>query len=153
VARKKKTEKKAFVLVRIGWEERYGTDRSFSPVSTEDGRPLGLPLAVFADEKSAKARKSELEAHEREELNPFLFVGDEEYTLQEVSSLNAKEFDERLKKLFPGIALPKPSKYEERDWVGWWEQHADARSEEERQAVWALLDRLEFYRVLPTEVE
>jgi hypothetical protein len=153
VARKKKSEKQMFLLVRVGWEERYGEDRSFSLVETEDGRPLGLPLAVFADEKAAKARKAELEAEERQELNPFLFVAGEEYGLQDVSTLSADEFAERVKKLFPKVPLPRAGKYKERDWVGWWEQHADSRTEDQRQAVWGLLDKLEFYKVLPTELE
>src|ERR1043165_3928112 len=86
VARKKKSETATFVLVRVGWEEGYAEDRSFSLVETEDGRSLGLPLAVFAREESARARKAELEAEERQDLNPFLFIGgDPEYSLQQVS--------------------------------------------------------------------
>jgi hypothetical protein len=154
VARKKKSETATFVLVRVGWEEGYAEDRSFSLVETEDGRSLGLPLAVFAREESARARKAELEAEERQDLNPFLFIGgDPEYSLQQVSTLSEKKFVARLKKLFPKVALPRPGKYQERDWVGWWEKHADSQTEHQRQAVWGLLDKLEFYKILPTELE
>jgi hypothetical protein len=153
VARRKKTEAQAFVLVRLGWEDRYG-ERSFTRVETEDqDRTLGRPLAVFTDKRKAEARKEKLEREERAVLDPFTFVGSDEYSLQEVSSLSVEEFEAKLKELAPKARLPRPGRYDERDWTDWWAKYADTLSEEQRQSVWELLDRLEFYQVLPTDME
>jgi hypothetical protein len=153
VAKRKKKDSQAFVLVRLGWEER--DDRAFSRVLWEDNteRELGRPVAVFTDRESAEARKEHLEREERESLDPFTFLGPDDSYLEEVSSLNADVFAARLKELVPKARLPRAGKYSDRDWAGWWAKHADALSEEQRQAVWGLLDKLEFYHVLPTEVE
>ena len=51
-----------------------------------------------------------------------------------------------MKALFPGTAAEGGRRHE-RDWFGWWTKHADGLSEEQRAAVWALLDRLKFYGV------
>jgi hypothetical protein len=154
VARRKQKEAQAFVVVRLGWEERYEDDRSFDLVETEDeGRTLGRPLAVFTNKKDADARKEQLEREEREALSPFTFVGRAEYHLRGVTSLSLEQFLAKLKEIAPKARLPKTSKYDERDWNGWWEKYADTLSEEQRQGVWELLDRLELYRVMPTEVE
>jgi hypothetical protein len=153
VARRKKTNSQAFVLVRLGWEESW-EDRGFARVETEDaGRTLGRPLAVFTDKQAAQARKEQLEREERSALNPFLFVASDDYRFQDVSALSREQFAARLKELAPKARLPRPSQYGERDWVGWWEKYADTLTEEQRQSVWELLDKLEFYRVLPTEIE
>jgi hypothetical protein len=76
----------------------------------------------------------------------------DDYYLRDISSLSAEQFRARLKELAPKARLPRPNRYGERDWVGWWAKYADTLTEEQRQAVWGLLDKLEFYRVLPTEI-
>jgi hypothetical protein len=153
VARRKKTAPQAFVLLRFGWAE-CEEGPCFECVKTEDADPrLGWPLAVFTDRQAAEARKEQLEREERSALNPFAFVGPTEYDLQNVSSLSVEQFAARLKELAPKARLPRLRRYGHRDWVVWWARHADTLTEDQRQSVWGLLDRLEFYRVLPTEME
>ncbi len=152
MARRKKAPGELFALVRRGWDESYGDEWNFSRVETgEDDRTLGRPIAVFGDRKAAEARKRELEREARAELNPFVFLNDEEYTLEEVTSRTQKEFIAGVKKLCPKARLPRAGKYGQRDWVGWWEQVANGLSEEQRQAVWGLFDRLEFYGIVTVE--
>jgi hypothetical protein len=151
---KKKTAGEVFALVRRGWEENYGDDWNFRRIETEDDdRTLGRPVAVFADRAAAEARKGELEQEARDELNPFLFLNDEEYLLEEVTSRTQEEFIAAVKKLFPKVRLPRAGKYGQRDWIGWWDKLAGELNEEQRQAIWGLLDRLEFYGIVPIEAE
>jgi hypothetical protein len=153
VARRKKADRQAFVLVRLGWEQNY-RDRSFSRVwAGEEGQSLGRPVAVFSDRQAAQAHKKELERQERSALDPFTFVGPGDYDLRDVSSLSAEQFAARLEELVPKAPLPQPGEYGEPKWTEWWAKVADTLSDEQRQAVWGLLDRLEFYHVLPTQIE
>lgn len=150
----KKKKGGAYVVVRLGWFERYGADRSFGPVQPEDERrTLGRPVALFLDEAKAKGRRDELERADRAELNPFLFVGGEDYQLEDVTSLSPEMFTRRMKLIAPGCAGPETNEDGELDWVGWWEAHADGLGEQQRQAVWEALDRLRLYAVMPVEVE
>lgn len=154
MAKRKKVSKEAFVVVRRGWEEGYGDDWSFSEFRPEEQkRVLGRPLVVCADKDAAGARAEELEREARQTLNPFLFVGPNEYTLRSVTSLTAKQFTARLKKLFPESPPPGKNEDEEYDWYGWWAGLADRLSEEQRAAVWELLDRLKFYGVMEAKME
>ena len=154
MARKKKKDNSAFVVVRLGWTERYGADRGFDLVEPEDDdRTLGRPIAVFNDKAAAEARVAELERQERAVLNPFTFIGSDYYRFGVISSLTAEEFADRMKALAPKARLPKANLDQERDWFGWWEENADGLTEEQRQSVWDLLDRLDLYRVMTAELE
>jgi hypothetical protein len=152
---KKKKEGRAYVVVRLGWDECYGADRSFILVQSDDDdcHTLGRPLALFLDKAKAQARRDELERRDRAELNPFLFIGGEEYRLEDVTSLTPAEFAKRMKEIAPKSRLPRANKYDERDWFGWWESNADNLTEAQRQAVWGLLDKLRLYAVMTAEVE
>ena len=154
MAKKKKAPDEAFVVVRRGWSECYGNDWSFYLVSVDDDpkRVLGRPVAVCADKAAAEARAEQLEREARETLNPFVFVGNDEYSLRNVTSLSPEQFADRLKKLFPKARLPKENADEERDWFGWWSKLADGITEEQWSAVWGLLDRLKFYAVMKAEM-
>ncbi len=154
MARAKQIAGEVFALVRRGWEENYGDEWNFRRVETgDDDRILGRPIAVFTSRAAAEARKAELEREARGELNPFVFLGDEDYLLEDVTSRTQEEFLAGLKKLYPGVRLPRARKYGERDWIGWWEKLADSLTEEQRQAVWELFDRLEFYGIVTIEAE
>jgi hypothetical protein len=114
---------------------------------------LGRPVAAYADRAAAVARAEELECQARETVNPFLFLGtSSEYELRSLTSLSSEEFDARLKKLFPAVRLPRMMQSEYRDWFGWWAKLADRLTEEQRAAVWELLDRLKFYGMLTAEM-
>src|SRR5262249_42055940 len=97
--------------------------------------------------------RDELERRDRAELNPLLFFGGEAFRIEGVTSLTLEEFAGRMKEIAPGSRLPRPNKYEERDWFGWWESNADKLTDEQRQAVWGLLDKLRLYAVMTAEVE
>src|SRR4051794_9569545 len=109
---------------------------TYFPVRTEDEEVLGRPVAACADRAEAEALAADLERQAREAVNPFLFVGPDDYVLETASSLSPDEFAARLKGLYPGVRLPRKGKYGARDWYGWWAKLADGLSEEKRAAVW-----------------
>jgi hypothetical protein len=116
-------------------------------------REGGRPIAACATRKDAEARRAALEAEARASLNPFAFFEAGPHWLADYSSLSLDEFEKRLRKLLPGIRLPRRDKYGERPWLTWWNGIVDRQTDKQRSAVWSLLDRLHFYAVVPTKLE
>jgi hypothetical protein len=140
-----------YLIVRLGWRDRYhgGYDWFRDP----DGDPYtdGRPVAAYGDRKAAEARCAALEAEARAGLNPFAFF--EDYWLRDYSSLSPGQFRERLRQLLPGVRLPGKNKYGGREWLPWWERVVDRLTDEQRQAVWGLLNHVRFYAVTSTRLK
>ena len=151
MGKQKAKARSLFLVVRRGWRDRY--EGGYDWFRNDEGRPdkSGRPLAAYSDRAAAEARAAELEAEARATLNPFAFL--ETYWLQDYSSLALNHFEQKLRKLLPGIRLPRKDKHGERPWLGWWARVVDRLSDEQRAAVWGLLDRVQFYKVVPSKLD
>ena len=111
----------------------------------------GVPVGAFVTRAEASKYATELMAEARRELNPFLFVCDELCGIVEGG-------EDDLLAALAQLDLPEPT-HEMRssvgiryiDWPRWYDDLADTLTDEERDAIWALLDRVELYRVVEVE--
>jgi hypothetical protein len=150
MARKKTNKPALYLVVRVGWRRWYRG--GYEWFRGDDGPcRSGRPIAAFAERAPAEARRAGLEAEARARLSPFNFL--ETHWLADYSSLPLEEFGKRLKKILLDVRLPRNWRQEKTDWAKWWDGVADRLSEEQREAVWALFDRLHFYAVVQTELE
>jgi hypothetical protein len=109
----------------------------------------GPPVVACTTREEAERRRAELEAEAREVLPPF-FVGHP----GSWSSLGLVRLLETLK----GIGLRHLPPPEENYavaalWRQWWDEHAEEVTPEQRAAVWAALDRVELFRVVPVSLK
>jgi hypothetical protein len=110
-------------------------------------------LRMLASEEAAHAFAEEVRLTIRREINPAAMWFD----LRDVTSLGIDELCLRVAEL--GLPLPPESwnaGYREpwpvrswNDFCDWWAACIHRMSEEQRDGVWALLDRLELVRVTP----
>lgn len=109
--------------------------------------PSGVPVRLFAREEDAVAHKNELEARARREVYPF-----STYNVSDnVTRLSEKQVIDRLIKL--GVKPPQSEKhYNYRDWTKWWSRVGDEVTQEQLDAIWTLLDRLEYYSIVEVQL-
>jgi len=136
------SKKKLHLLQRIAWSpdhhEDYRRGRCFRHES-----PAGTPVAAFATKEEASKCAAASTAEARRELNPFQFMVN---GVEALTNRSEQELLLAIARLGHAVWI---SKYF--DWVRWYDEIADALVEEERDAIWNLLDRLELYRVVEVE--
>jgi len=106
------------------------------------------PILTFRDRAKAEEHRRDLERRARRGefgcalFNPFNMAG---YELDDQTSLTEDELAEAVEAL--GL---EPS---DGNWHGWWSEHADGFTPEQREALWALFDEIAFFEVVADEVE
>jgi hypothetical protein len=104
----------------------------------------------FRTRQQAEACRRELETKARQEVSPFRFA----HELELVSSIGEMQFLARLEQLRISPPARQTTPYGDYyQWSQWWEGTVDDLTDEQTAAVWALLDRLKFYRVSAVELE
>jgi hypothetical protein len=99
-----------------------------------------VPVALFAERRTADAFRDRLNAEARGTLNPFVFVGDEP---------DAGFHRDEIEQL--GLPLPLPTRNHRQEWVEWWDLCQDETTDEQRAGAWALCDQ-PLFEVLRVEV-
>jgi hypothetical protein len=126
----------AYVVHRRGW---WYNDEFHDAVDP------GTPVQTFLSRQKAEAYRLMKERELRLKgpiTNPFMLGG---LDWSDWSSLEEREFRKRLRKL----DLPPVSA----DLYSWWEEVADDLTDEQKHAVWDLLDHLYLCEVVETEIE
>jgi len=103
-----------------------------------------MPTKSFLTREKAEAYRKQIEPAARRFDNPFECegLGEADWT-----SLSKAELDAGLRKL--GFTPPRDD-----DYFGWWlSEVGDTCTAEQRHGVYDLLDRVQFYEVVKTEVE
>lgn len=111
------------------------------------------PIRSFLTREKAEAHCLTLERKKRKGLNPFNYGG-LGVSLGSYTSLHADTFKERIRAR--GLEPPKfdrRGRAEMGELYSWWEKVADDLTEEQRHAVWDLLDQVRFFTVVSVEVE
>jgi hypothetical protein len=135
--------KKHYVVQRLSWRvwEHNG------PVAERRDDDRGVPVRAFASRAAADRLCRHLSAEARREVAPFRFESGE---LELLTSLPEKAFLAKLKEL--GVPRPrKPRKGDYIRWASWWDDVSGALTDEQRDAVWGLLDLLTLYEVVAVE--
>jgi hypothetical protein len=104
-----------------------------------------MPLRLFDDRAAAEAYRDECERLARVGRCPFLLAG-EGWDVWAATSLEPEQLDSRLWEL--NIMPPEE---DDTDWAGWW--HSTPMTDEQREAVWGLLDCVRLYSVVELEME
>jgi hypothetical protein len=126
-------------------------DSDDESLAFEGSRPV--PVKSFLSREKAEAHRDELERKERGDQNPFMWGGLGE-SLADYTTLKAETFLDRVRAL--GV---KPPRYDKRgrgkmfEVGGWWEDVSERMTDEQRHAVWDLLDKVRFFTVVPMQVE
>lgn len=103
-----------------------------------------LPTKTFLSREKAEAYRKTLEPEARCFDNPFEVEG---LSLEEWTSLSKAEFDAALRKL-------KLNPPEHDDYFSWWTDELGGRvSAKQRNGVYDLLDKVQFFEVVETEIE
>jgi hypothetical protein len=138
-----------YVVIEYSW--RY-TARG-EPMVLDDGSP-GRPVKAFADRAAADAHCREIDRLKRS--NPFLYLPvapdggggtflDSYATAGAASVLAAV----RAEGLTPPAVASNDFYDESRAWAVWWNEHARGWEAGRRARLWAALDRLRCYEVVP----
>jgi hypothetical protein len=151
----------AYLLQRqaIDPEGTFCTDNTGDPTEGQ------VPLALYPTRERAEAERRRCEEATRRLVSPFAFPAPHEYCTGGdylgVSSLTYTRFLKAARGL--GVPLPRlpttrtvsPTghcEYRSGPWLAWWDEHVDTMTEEQREAVWGLLDRLHFHTVVQVEL-
>jgi hypothetical protein len=124
-----------FVVERLNWRRESG--------ATFYRLPGEVRVASFDSADEAEAYRREQEARARAVVNPFagtLAAPIEQTSLPEGVLCDWLEDQ--------GIEPPPQAKTSRRNWAKWWEKSAKKWSDDQREAIWARLDRVSFYRVV-----
>lgn len=137
------TDKKPryFVVQRRGWHEYEGV------FSWRDD-DTGMPVRVFATKKAAKRFCQQQTRADRRHLSPFRFEHGE------IDCLSSLETDEAMGDAVRKLGLEPPAGVQEDTyieflWQTWWDANAGDWTPEQRDAIWDLCDKLEFYIITP----
>jgi hypothetical protein len=153
---RKKSEKPApvaslFLVQRLAWS--VGVMPTSRQVHYEHAdKDGGVAVAACASRERAEALAERLTAQARRELSPFWFMFPG--ALEDVSTLRAATWARYLKAL--GLKAPTKRSFPDGDdvnWQGWFDCVAGGLSDEQRQGVWELCDRLKLYEVVEVAVE
>lgn len=125
-----------FVLHRLVWR-RYRDGWLSLPGSD--------PVRTFADRTTAEATARDLEWDLRGRVNPFRCGGPRLHfqTAFDAARLYDWCLDHGLDP--PGVTDDSAT------WAAWWESHQEGFTPIQRAAVWGVLDRVRFYRVIEAE--
>jgi hypothetical protein len=128
---------KAYVVHRRNWWYNDEFNEAFD---------AGSPVQTFLSRDKAEAyrREKECTARKRGELtNPFWFQG---LDWDDWSSLSQAAFDRRVSEL--GVEpLGRRPPYD------WWDKIEGDLTDEQRNVIWDLLDRVQLFEVVETTVE
>ena len=143
-------KKKLYLVQRLAW--RPVGDRDFRRGMCEQHEPAeGVPVGAFETRANASKRAKELTALARQELNPFQF------TFHRVEPLMEEGDEESLLAALDKMGLPVPTKMiptkwsDCLDWPAWYDEIVESLTDDEREAIWNLLDSLALYRVVAVE--
>jgi hypothetical protein len=107
------------------------------------------PERVFATQAAARAFAEERNRELRQLVNPFEMYGPDS---------TAKGGEKALLALVQKLGLPAPKKAASYDssravWEKWWDRHYFDMTDPQRDAVWDVLEKYNWYKVKPTKVE
>lgn len=100
-----------------------------------------VPLRLFATRASADSFAAKLELEARRTMNPFHVIG----------GAVRREVVEQLERLDWPVAVPEERWHE--DWKAWWDLCQDLITDEQRAAVWAVLEADPTFEVTALEVD
>jgi hypothetical protein len=149
MARKRKVEpgkRKVYVVERLSWH--FWCDDGNQPCCNSGEEQGGVPVEVFANQSRARALCKDLERQARAEVCPFQFHHAEPEML---SSKSEKEFHKAIRRI--GLPLPTAPEGGYVNWYHWWQGVEPTLTPDQREAVWDLLDQVQFYRVGSCELE
>jgi hypothetical protein len=114
----------------------------------EAREPYGVPVAAFRERSLADEYRLEMERVARRDLSPF-----ELGPIHDLTSLSEVHLADRILAL--GLRPPNVKERERYHgyWARWWDRTAGRLTEEQREAIWNLMDRLSLYFVLPLDLE
>lgn len=115
---------------------------------------LTVPTKAFVMRSEAEKVKRKLEESARKEICPFALAEGLEDDYQERTSLSAEQILQKLGEW--NIPKPKARKshgYKYYEWTKWWHQVVDQLSDEQREAVWSIFDKVEFYKIAECDLE
>jgi hypothetical protein len=148
----------AYLLQRPAFEPEGGICTNGNGDPTEGV----VPLALYATTEAAESARRSREQAARLLVSPFAFPPPH-YSLFDITKLSFEQLKARVARL--GLPLPVRPKgtpvrpelgvteYWPELWLAWWEEHVDAMSDEQREGLWALLDRLKLFTVAGVKVE
>jgi len=137
MARSKTKRVKAYVVHQRQWWYNDEYHQPFDP---------GTPVKTFLSREKAEVYRREKECITRKKgelTNPFWLQGCD---WGDWSSLSQAEFDRQMRTL--GVEpLGRTSPYD------WWEDIVDDLTDEQRNRIWDLLDQINLFEVVETEIE
>jgi hypothetical protein len=134
------TPRIAYVVQKVGWTFN---DQWYY----RDGQEDDEPIIAYATRERAEAERLRLERAEWKEAGSPLSYG---AYLENVSSLTEAEFIERLEAL--GLMPDRLRGERHIYWRDWWEMIEDDLTDEQREALWLMMDRLHLFEVVEVEV-
>jgi hypothetical protein len=136
------------------------TDNNGDPT---DGQ---VPLALYPTRKQADRERDRLEGAVRRLVNPFAFPDPQEgLTVGDHFGLSSHTYSQ-FRREIRNLGLPLPDSddratvsasgltlFRSAPWLAWWDKRVDAMSDEQREAIWDLLDLLRFHSVSQVRLE
>jgi hypothetical protein len=128
---------KEYVLERLNW--RSHPDQIFWLLL-----PGGNPVEVFDTAEEAQEEWATREWELRQRINPFQCGGP---TLFYQTTLDPNRFYDWI----ADQGLESPTTHQSATWAEWWSTQAAQLSEQQLSAIWEVLDRVRFFRVVTRE--
>jgi hypothetical protein len=130
--------KRVYLVQKVRWERNWENPKEWYFCPDPEA---GAPIKAFTDRNAAEAFRLSLERQARAGCNPFQHGHD----LADLTALPEGPLRDWL--LDAGLTPPK-WKLNPVVLSGWWDQHAEAMTELQRDKVWEALDRVRFYTVV-----
>jgi hypothetical protein len=121
-----------------------------------------VPLGLYPTREQAEAARQRCEAEARRLVSPFAFPPPH-YSLLHLTRLSYAQLKKATRRLGldpavrPKGTIVRPqlgvTEYWPELWLRWWDERVDAMTDEQREGVWALLDRLRLCSVEEVTLE
>jgi len=130
----------AYVVQRVGWTFN---DQWYY----RDGKEDDVPLVAYATRDRAEAERMRLERVAWKEAGSPLDYG---CGIESVSSMSEAEFQAFLETI--DLFTEELRGGRDLDWGDWWDAVEDTLTDDQREAIWEMMDKLRLFEVVEVEV-